>query len=274
LIYVRRDPAAIPERLLRVAERAQQELEQKLPEDRKSYIEKKGHIWRAFGKYLSAMSHHKCWYSESKDPQSFFDVDHFRPKSKAIRSDESNDEGYPWLAFSWENFRYSAGRSNRQNKDENTEETVGKGCHFPLLAESQIATWENRWIHLEQPLLLDPTIREDVGLITVNSESGRIEPSIACRGPVKREKVTRSIEIYGLNLPRLMDARKEILRRIDSAYQTLVELLEEDIDRRGIHIQTELLREATCSRAVYSLAARSKLRSLPFGAEFLATPED
>ena len=52
------------------------------------------------------MSYGKCWYSESLDPQSFFDVDHYRPKLEARRSDDVTDPGYAWLAFS-ENFRLS-----------------------------------------------------------------------------------------------------------------------------------------------------------------------
>ena len=34
------------------------------------------------------MSYGKCWYSEAPDPQSFLDVDHYRPKLEAKRSNE------------------------------------------------------------------------------------------------------------------------------------------------------------------------------------------
>jgi hypothetical protein len=37
-------------------------------------------VRRAFAHYLSKMSYGKGGYSESLDPQSFFDVDHYRPK--------------------------------------------------------------------------------------------------------------------------------------------------------------------------------------------------
>ena len=95
MIYVKRNPDLIPEKILKVAERAQKELE-KLPEaERKGFIEKKAPIWRAFSRYLEKMSYGKCWYSESNDPQSFFDVDHFRPKKEAKRAVGIADDGYP-----------------------------------------------------------------------------------------------------------------------------------------------------------------------------------
>jgi hypothetical protein len=87
VIYVRRDPALIPEKLLRVAERAQTELETVPEAERAAFIKRKSHIWRVFGRYLAKMSYGKCWYSESRDAQSFFDVDHFRPKAEATRSE-------------------------------------------------------------------------------------------------------------------------------------------------------------------------------------------
>src|SRR4029434_1678748 len=43
------------------------------------------------------MSYGKCWYSESLDPQSFFDVDHYRPKLEARRSNDVTYPGYEWL---------------------------------------------------------------------------------------------------------------------------------------------------------------------------------
>ena len=86
MIYVKRNPALIPEKVLKVAERAQQELEALTAKyERKEFIGKKSHVWRAFARYLGKMSYGKCWYSESNDPQSFFDVDHFRPKKEAKR---------------------------------------------------------------------------------------------------------------------------------------------------------------------------------------------
>ena len=273
MIYVRRNPALIPEKILKVAERAQMALE-KLPEaERKAFIEKKAPIWRSFSRYLAKMSYGKCWYSESNDPQSFFDVDHFRPKKEAKRAEGVADDGYPWLAFSWDNFRYSAGRSNRLSKHEITDETCGKGSWFPLLDGSVKADWNNRCEAAELVLLLDPTVRDDLDLIAVDAV-GKIGPSWACAGPTKKYRVKRSVEIYGLNLPRLVGARAKVMRDIELAYQTLVEQLEEDKDSPALKRHKAQLREATMSDASFALAARSKLLSLPNGSYFCAGPED
>ncbi len=91
MIYVRRDPALIPENIKKAAEKAQATLEGLPPDERVAFIKKNAKVWRSFKAYLAKMSYGKCWYSESNDPQSFFDVDHFRPKSEAKRSEKVKD---------------------------------------------------------------------------------------------------------------------------------------------------------------------------------------
>lgn len=273
MIYVKRDPTLIPEKVLRVAEKAQQKLE-RLPEaERKRFIEKKSHIWRGFARYLAKMSYGKCWYSESYDPQSFFDVDHFRPKKEAKRSDSEIDDGYPWLAFSWDNFRYSAGRSNRLSTDEETELVVGKGSWFPLLTGSIKADWNNRCESTEALILLDPTVRSDVDLIEIAAD-GRACASFVCVGDIKKERVSRSIEIYGLNLGNLVTARKRVIREINSNYQTIMDFISDDNDKPSIERLMEQLRWATSPEAPYSRTARCTLAMLPHGAYLFAQPED
>ena len=142
MIYVRRSAELIPKKVLDVAVRAQAKLEELSPEQRRAFIKKKSHIWRAFGRYLEKMSYGKCWYSESPDPQSFFDVDHYRPKLEVKRSEtETDTPGYEWLAFSWDNFRYAANCSNRLRKNIETGCVEGKGSWFPLLEGSVKASW-------------------------------------------------------------------------------------------------------------------------------------
>jgi len=217
VIYVRRDSNLIPEKVLRVAERAQTELEALAPEKRAEFIEKKSHVWRRFARYLSKMSYGKCWYSESDCVQSFKDVDHYRPKKQAKRSDTESDEGYPWLAFSWDNFRLAAQRSNQINRDDDTDESVGKGAWFPLMQGSKRATWGDRCVAEEQPVLLDPARLEDVRLIEVKP-TGMVGPSRFCLGPYHRDRVERSIRLLGLNLPGLVGARKERMRLVERIY--------------------------------------------------------
>lgn len=217
MIYIRRDWGIIPDKVLAVAQRAKEALEQ-LPEaERADYIKKKSHIWKSFKKYLKKMSYGKCWYSESLDAQSFFDVDHFRPKLEAKRDKGTSDDGYPWLAFDRDNFRFSAARSNRLNKNEKTDETEGKGSWFPLCDEEVVACWDNRCEINERPILLDPINDTDVALLQVSSD-GRMEKSRICVGTNKM-RVERSVKLYGLNLPDLVEARKRVMRKIASEYE-------------------------------------------------------
>lgn len=274
MIYVKRDPSLIPEKVLKVAERAQQELEARPPEERKAFIESKSHVWRAFGRYLAKMSYGKCWYSESDDPQSFFDVDHFRPKKAAKRAEGVEDDGYPWLAFSWVNFCYAAGRSNRLNTDEATEAVVGKGSWFPLLEDSVKADWDHRCEEQEAAVLLDPTKQQDVDLLDINPDDGRACPSLTCIGQVKHERVQRSIELYGLNLGNLISARKRAIRNVEEDFQTLMDICAAGNDMAAIDRLRVKLRRATSPSAAYSRAARAKMYSLPYAAQFCAQAEN
>lgn len=273
MIYVKCDPKLIPQKVLDLAARAQAELEAKPEAERKDLIEKKGHVWRAFGRHLAKMSYGKCWYSESNDPQSFFDVDHFRPKKAAKRAGAVEDDGYPWLAFSVSNFRYAAGRSNRLSTDEATEETVGKGSWFPLFDGSPCASWDDRAIDNEKPVLLDPTVRSDVALIDINPDDGRAIASQTCLGAIKQHRASKSIELYGLNLGNLISARKRVMRDVENHYKNLMDIVSAATDMAAVERLQEQMREATASRAPYARAARAKMFSMNAGA-FCAQPED
>lgn len=276
MIYVKRDASQIPEKLLAVAARAQERLETIPAEDRPKFIKQKSHIWRAFARHLSKMSWGKCWYSEADEPQSFFDVDHFRPKLSAKRSDAESDAGYEWLAFSWENFRYTAQRSNRHSKNEDTDQLEGKGDWFPLLEGSPRACWDNRCVGDELPMLLDPVSRVDVRLIDV-LDDGRMGSSRTCVGSAK-ERVERSIEIYGLNLPRLKAARLRVMRDINQLHETLSVLLANSTeshiaDRQPITTLCELIHSKTLPTSHFSRAARAQLIRLGAG-DLISTPEE
>jgi len=274
LIYVRRDPALFPKDLLARAEAAQQELEALPPEDRMDFIKKKAGLWREFGAHLARMSYGKCWYSESLDPQSFFDVDHFRPKGRARRSEAEVDDGYPWLAFSWENLRLSAGRSNRLNTEADAEDAVGKGDWFPLLEGSCKAHWGDRCEADEKQVLLDPVCRSDVAMLDFRPEDGHAVPSWTCIGEVRQQRAKVSIERYGLNRGALIEARKAVIRDIAEAYECLQELAANGADMNSIDTLVRRLRRATLPDSPYSRAARAKLCALPMGAMLCAQPED
>lgn len=226
MILVRRDKTKIPEDVLKAAEAAKEALEKLPKEQRAEFIKSNSAVWRAFSTSLAAMSHKKCWYSESPEPQSFCDVDHFRPKGEAKRSENETDTpGYDWLAFFWENFRFSANRSNRLNRNLETGNTDGKGSWFPLLPESPKAHWDDRCEHKEKPVLLDPVEPDDVRLVDVD-DHGRIIPSQFALSTKAKHRVVRSCEILGLNLPDITSARLAVLRDMKELGIQLGELLE------------------------------------------------
>jgi hypothetical protein len=281
VIYVRRDPNLIPERVLRVAERAQAQLEVLAPENRAAFIEKKSHVWRGFARYLAKMSYGKCWYSESDCVQSFKDVDHYRPKKQAKRNDSVTDEGYPWLAFSWDNFRLAAQRSNQINRDDDTDESAGKGAWFPLMQGSKLATWDDRCIADERPALLDPARVADVRLIEVTA-TGKMGPTRLCLGEYERIRVSTTVKLLGLDLPGLVSARQRTMRLV----QELVEQVEKALvaadsgaeaaafvaNHMPIGGQLNLLQRLTEPSQPYAAAARAQLRFLGY-AELCAPVE-
>jgi hypothetical protein len=274
MIFVRRDSSLIPEKVLRVAERAQETLEALQPDQRAAFIEKKSHVWRGFARYLAKMSYGKCWYSESDCVQSFKDVDHYRPKKQAKRSETESDEGYPWLAFSWENFRLSAQRSNQINRDDDTDQAVGKGAWFPLMASGKRATWDDRCVDDEQPVLLDPTRLADVRLIEVTA-TGQMGASKFCLGEYERRRVSDSVKLLGLDLPGLRSARQRTMRLmqelLDQLQRTLAQAesgaMESEFLATKLPIDGQLnqLRRLTRPSEPYAAAARAQLRLSGFG---------
>lgn len=269
MIFVRQDVSLIPKEVLDAATKAQQDLENlACPEKRREYIKSKSQVWRDFAQYLSRMSYGKCWYSESNDPQSFFDVDHFRPKNEAKRAEKIYDEhGYQWLAFSWENFRYAATKSNRLSTNPDTEDVEGKGSWFPLVEGSPCASWDNRCTIDEKPLLIDPISLSDVRLVTVRQNDAKIVPSRFAKG-IDIQRVKRSAEIYGLNLPLIKNARLRLMREIHGLVNSLDSLLDsmEDEDFPAGVIESmkgleEQLRKKTAADSPYSRAARAVLFS-------------
>jgi hypothetical protein len=273
VIFVRRDPKLIPEKVLRVAERAQAELEALPAEQRAAFIEKKKRIWRAFARYLSKMSYGKCWYSESDCVHSFMDVDHYRPKKQAKRSDTDSDDGYPWLAFSWDNFRLSAQRANQINHDDATDETVGKGAWFPLMQGSRRATWDDRCIEDERPVLLDPAKLADVRLIEVTA-TGRMGPTRFCLGEYERTRVHDTVRLLGLDLPGLVSARQGAMRLVQEIVELVVqnktaaELSAAASAFVSLHLradsQLDMLQRLTKPDRPFASAARAQLKLMGY----------
>ncbi|MTD27810.1 HNH endonuclease [Erwinia sorbitola] len=266
MIFIRRDAALIPQKVLDVALRAQSALEKLSPEKRKEFIKKKSHIWRGFSKYLAKMSYGKCWYSEAKDAGANFDVDHFRPKAEAKRTEEIVDlEGYAWLAFDWDNFRLSAQNCNRLNTDD-AGETHGKGSWFPLIEGSPQASWDNRCVENEMVVLLDPVIKADLTYIDYD-DNGRFKPSQLCVG-IPAVRVRKSGIFYGLNLEKMREARFEVMKDAKELFEIIqqsaleLEQFGDNAPMKTIERQIEKLRMKTRADAPFSRAVRAQLTKI------------
>jgi hypothetical protein len=276
MILVHQNAALIPDSVLQAAKSAKEELERLPREEWDDFIKKKSRIWRAFARYLAKMSYGKCWYSEARDSHSFFDVDHFRPKSRAQRSEGEYGDGYAWLAFDWLNFRYAAQKSNRPSRNDDTPDTEGKWDWFPLVDGSPKSTWSNRCEADELPVLLDPTNPSDVKLVTVN-DVGRIVPSRLCVNS-QRERVVTSAKILGLNL-QIVEARKKVIRDVTEMYETLTDTLasasegERSRDAGSVKRQADLLLRWSYPNREFSLTVRTTLQRLG-ASDLCATPEE
>src|SRR4051812_36450137 len=112
--YVDLSKIEIPKAWLDKAVKLQKELEELATLKLKLAHIDKNQIWqdRTLFKAISELMDGKCWYSEAKELMSDRDVDHFRPKKKAKNKDNIERDGYWFLAYDWENYRFSSIYSN------------------------------------------------------------------------------------------------------------------------------------------------------------------
>lgn len=182
-------------------------------EKRHAIINKNRKVWGEIKKCLLKYSHNKCWYTEARSDSSYFEVEHFRPKKWDAKKDDSDFEGYWWLAFEWKNYRVCGSAPNRK-----------KGTFFPIHEDSRRATSRKR--HLvedEIHALLDPLEIADPPLISFD-ERGICKPTPGTEG-WERHRADTSIERYGLNnLPQLCEGRQRVWRDCRKLIDDLDEL--------------------------------------------------
>ena len=138
----------------------------------------KGH-WGELKPWLIALSGGKCWFSETRDLYSHYDVEHFRPKKSAKSLDGADRDGYWWLAFSYMNFRLCGNVGNRK-----------KGGWFPLQAGSICSSFDNQCHDMEVPYFLDPIDIEDVKLVAFDEEGNLIPNPSASAWETERVEQT------------------------------------------------------------------------------------
>lgn len=164
-------------------------------------------LWVAFRPHFQAVFGAKCWYTESENPGTDDDIDHFRPKGRV--DEDPTHEGYWWEALNWKNFRLSCHRANRGRHHPGTRSTHGKVDHFPLLVET------DRWrrpadICVEQPALLDPTVPEDPPMLTFD-QNGRVALAPHYEGDdIAARRVEHSRVYLHLDWPEFVEHRRNL----------------------------------------------------------------
>ncbi|HTF98594.1 MAG TPA: hypothetical protein VL995_20805 [Cellvibrio sp.] len=140
-------------------------------------------------RWLSSLSHDKCWYTETKFGGDYQEVEHFRPKKNTKEKNGSINTahtGYYWLAFDLENYRLCKRRPNAK-----------KGTYFPVIDERFRATNETHDWRDELPLFLDPLDEEDYLLLSFDDNG---KPVAATNiEPQDIERVEFTIDKYFLD---------------------------------------------------------------------------
>lgn len=200
------------EALITAADEAQQLVEDAAgPAARKALLTQHRQRWVGFRTPFEALVGEKCWYTESRNPGTDDDVDHFRPKSHVTECPAHG--GYWWEAFNWRNFRLSSHRSNRLRGNPETGDTHGKGNHFPLLNEA------DRWMsHTdachERPSLLDPTNPLDPPMLTFGVDGrAALAPDYDDVADAP-ERIEASRTYLHLDWPSFVEARTALYGRI------------------------------------------------------------
>jgi uncharacterized protein (TIGR02646 family) len=217
-------------------------------------------IWRDLAPQLAKLQNGKCWYSESQNPGSDKDVDHFRPKNRV--AEDPDHEGYWWLAFNWVNYRYSCKWCNQRRNDEANQTDGGKWDHFPVIPEGFRARQESDNWKLEEIDLLDPIDPEDWELLTFlpNGQPTPAKPP----GTREHNRAKTSIQIYHLHCHELVRDRKMLASRIRRLVEDMETLHPKitDPEMRLLYKnqQKELLRSID-PNSEYSAAARAYARA-------------
>lgn len=214
--YIDISKLELPEGWKERAKTLKKQLNEAKTKEARSTILEQNPIWQELVVPLSNLSSGKCWYSEAKELMSDRDVDHFRPKNEArgvgkkmAEGIESKKrEGYWWLAYDWENYRFSSIYCNRRRLDKfkKDEEAGGKWSYFPLFKDSIVAKSKER-ISDEDIVLLDPTKKDDPSLISFDS-NGDVIPNSTNQQEIIRVRVSE--KIYHLDHTPLKEERQKL----------------------------------------------------------------
>jgi len=208
-------------------------------------------VWIDTKPVLKELFNEKCAFCETKLVGSkVSEVDQFRPKGGSLNLDgHFAPDHYWWLVYEWFNLYLVCSQCNRNKASrfpvEGHRVKVPKGPHAKLGA-----SWYQRELKIEKPLLLDPCERgfdPDAHLV-FDFETGRVA------GLTKRGKVT--IEIFDLNRSELIEGRKRVLMHVFDLVDGLI------TGRSGPLWATTQLRVAQMDSSEYAAAQRQVISRL------------
>lgn len=151
-------------------------------------------------KALFEMQHEKCCYCEKSCECEYEDVEHFRPKTEAIRARGVKAPGYWWLAYSFENLLFACRQCN-----------ATKSSKFPLAPGARaLVPEEDPRTTPEQALLLDPTRDRPEDHLTFKRLPKK-GYQVAPRNASERGKKT--IEVLGLDRDSLTRRRLKYYKK-------------------------------------------------------------
>lgn len=182
---------------------------------------------------LEALFAGKCAYCESKVTATQpIDVEHYRPKGAV--AEDSKHPGYWWLALEWENLLPSCIDCNRRRKQYLIEgqangapvlgaakQLAGKKDAFPIRGKVR-ACKPGDDLHLEDPLLIDPTRHNPEDHLQWNIDELNwpvVVPRVVGIQPSAHGEA--SINVYGLNRLGLVQERSILLANLAREAVTL-----------------------------------------------------
>lgn len=176
----------------------------------------KGYKPEAVVRALQDAQFNKCCYCERFVEDKYHDVEHYRPKARADRTNGSIDPGYWWLAWTWSNLLFSCNNCNRPNLDVDGR-LVGKGDRFPLATGSIPLVSELAAPGGEMPLLLDPANRDvdPIDHIQFQRVAGYWRPTPRRGSPLGQT----TIEILGLDRQSLLTLYNEHVESLQDALE-------------------------------------------------------
>ncbi len=144
-----------------------------------------GTQYQVVSKQLWQQQAYKCCYCELKEQNKRNDVEHFRPKSRAVRAPGSDKlHGYWWLAWSWKNLFFSC---------RNCNQAPAKFDRFPLSSKSVLEP-EEQPEGLERPLLINPLRESGLTHIQFRPNKNRWIP-VARGGSKKGEETIKTCQL-------------------------------------------------------------------------------